>query len=331
MGGNERRDVVRVATGIARLLVCALSCVGFACAAGAQLVRIPHTFVSLSPPLGFTATRTFGGFENRRAGWMIRVEEFDPSENRLVEAFSSPARANALFGSEGIRIARIEQLALETGTVPLAIGVPKTPFGRELVKYMALMHDRGAALVVVMFNLSRSSTLGRSEVEAVLRSVKLDRPTTLPEWRVVLPFSFRDVAPFHMTNAGPGWAWLGAFDDDADRSKWLTVRIFWRFTETRPAETALENARRGRSLWGAEATIVEQRAEAFADGSGDFIVASADGRTAFHFLRVLPNQSEIGLSAVGESRAMEAARGAVMDIATSVELRESALGPVDAR
>jgi hypothetical protein len=67
---------------------------------------------------------------------------------------------------------------------------------------------------------------------------------------------------------------------------------------------------------------VEQRTEAFAGGQGDFIMASADGRTFLQFLRVLPDRTEVRFSAVGESRAIEDARDAVMDIASSAQLRE---------
>jgi hypothetical protein len=53
-------------------------------------VPVPHTFVSLPPPAGFTATRAFGGFENRRAGWTIRVRELGPEAYPgLAAAFSS--------------------------------------------------------------------------------------------------------------------------------------------------------------------------------------------------------------------------------------------------
>jgi hypothetical protein len=311
---------------IVRLLVCTLSCVGFAPAASAELVRVPYTLVSLSPPPGFTATRAFGGFENRRAGWMIRVEELDPSEYpRLVAAFSSPERANELFGPDGVRIMSIEQLALDSGDVPLAIGFQKAFFGRELVKYMALMGGRGADRrpVVIMFNVSRSSTFGRSDVETVLRSVKIDDPPTLSERVAQLPFRFREVPPFHTTNAGSGWVWLAAFDDADQAAKKVLITIRRDPTVNRPAETAQMNANLvSGSINNREATIVEQRAEAFAGGPGDFIMASADGRTVFRFLRVLPNHTAVGFSAVGESRAIEEARAAVMEIARSVELRE---------
>jgi hypothetical protein len=313
---------------IARLVVCALSCVGFACAADAQLVRIPHTFISLSPPPGFTPTRNFGGFENRRAGWMIRVEELAPTEYpRLGAAFSSPERANALFGPDGIRITRIERLALESGDVPLAMGVQKAFFGRELVKYMALLGDPRAEPVVVMFNLSRSSTLDRRGVEAVLRSVKIDRPTTVAEWRAVLPFSVREVPPFHMTRAGLYWAWLAAFDDALGPSNGLTIIIARNPTALQsdsPAGLAQSNVRGSLAGWG-EVTIVDERAEAFAGGPGHFIMASAGGRTVLYFLRVLPDHTFVRLTAAGESRALEDARAAIMDIAMSLELRETAV------
>lgn len=314
---------------IVRLLVRALSCIGFALAASAQLVRVPHTFVSLLPPPGFTATRAFGGFENRRAGWLIEVLELAPELwPEYAAAFSSPERATAVFDVNGIRITRIEQLALDSGEVPLAIGVSKA-FGRETLTYMALMGDRGAATVLITFGLSRSSTLGRSDVEAVLRSVKIDRPTTLAEWLAVLPFTFREVPPFRTTLAGSGptrassgFARLAAFDAADQSAKTLTIQIRWTPTDV-PVETAQTNAILIPGVLNSrEVTIVEQRAVGFAGGPGDFIMASADGRTVFQFMRVLPDHTRVQFSAVGESREIEDAREAVMDIASSVELRE---------
>jgi hypothetical protein len=309
---------------IGRLLVWALSCIDFAFAASAQLVRVPYTRVSLSPPPGFTATRAFGGFENRRAGWMIRVQDFDPAEYpRLAAAFSSPERANALFGSDGVHITDIEQLALDSGNVPLAIGVQES-IGRDWVKYMALMGGRGIDRrpVVIMLNLSRSSVLGRSDVETVLRSVKIDDPPTLAEQLAQLPFGFREVPPFHTTDAGPGWAQLAAIDAVDRSGKGLTIVIRRFPTVARPDETAETHAVLIRTSFSRAATILEQRAEAFAGGPGDFIMASADGRTAFYFMRVLPDRTFVWFTAVGESRAIEDARDAVTDIASSVELRD---------
>jgi hypothetical protein len=313
----------------ARLVACALSCAGFACVAGAQLVRVPHTFVSLSPPPGFTATRGIGGFENRRAGWVIEVLEVGADLwPHYTAAFSSPANANAAFGAAmGIRVERIEQLVLDSGEIPLALG--QSGFGRGFVTYTALMGDRRANPVFVTFGLRRSSALDRSDVEAVLRSVKIDTPTTLAEWLTVLPFTFREVPPFHTTRAesGPtrasdGFASLAASEDADQSAKTLTILIRWTPTDI-PAESAQTNASLLRGLLnGGEIRIVEQRAVGFAGGPGDFIVASADGRTAFQFLRVLPDHTQVRFSVVGESRAMQAAREALMDIAMSVEPRE---------
>lgn len=308
---------------IVRRLVCVLSCLSFASAAGAQLVRVPHTFVSLVPPPGFTATRAFGGFKSERAGCTIRVLELGPEAYAdLAAAFSSSERASAVFGREGIHIERIEQLALDSGVVPLAIGVQQAFLGRELVKYMALMGKRGAAPVVITFDVSRSSTFARSDVEAVLRSVMIDTPTTMAEWRSQLPFEFREVPPFHATDAGPGWAVLAAFDGSDASPNGLKIVIRRDPIVARPAETAQINRTLVRTSFSAEAKIVEQRTEAFAGGSGDFIMASADGRTFFQLLRVLPDRTEVRFTAVGESRAIEDVRATVMDIASSVELNE---------
>jgi hypothetical protein len=305
-------------------LAATLVLVGFAFAASAQLVRVPYTLVSLSPPPGFTATRAFGGFENRRAGWMIRVQDFDPAEwPRLAAAFSSTERANALFGSDGVHVTSIERLGLDSGDVPLAIGVQES-IGRDWVTYMALMGGRGVDRrpVVIMFNLSSSSTLGRSDVEAVLRSVKIDDPPTLAEKVAQLPFGFRELPPFRTTDAGPGWARLAAFDDSDASSDKTIITIRRNPIVARPSETAQVNHTFVLTSFSKAANIVEQRTEAFAGGSGDFIIASADGRTMFQFMRVLPDRTEVRFAAVGESGAIEDVREAVMDIARSVELRE---------
>jgi hypothetical protein len=194
-----------------------------------------------------------------------------------------------------------------------------------------------------MFGLKRSSTLGRSDVEAVLRSVKIDDPPTLAESVAQLPFEFREVPPFHTTLAGAGQVRLAAFDDDVDPSKWLTILIrYIGPTGNPPVEAAQLNALRLRSFstetyilehpeeFGPgplpefvvdEAKILEHRTEAFAGGPGDFIMASAGERTVFLFMRVL-DDTQVDFSATGESRAMEDAREAVMEIARSVELRE---------
>jgi hypothetical protein len=90
----------------------------------------------------------------------------------------------------------------------------------------------------------------------------------------------------------------------------------------RPDETAQMNHTLILTSFSKAAEILEQRTEPFAGGQGDFILASAEGRTFFQFMRVLPDRTEVRFSAVGESRAIEDVREAVMGIASSVELRE---------
>lgn len=324
VGGGS--DPVPGAMRIAGLLLCALSCLVFASAASAQqLVKVPGTSVSFSPPPGFTATRTFGGFRNRRAGWTIRVADFDPSAYPdLIAAFSSPESANRVFGPDGVRITSIEQLALDSGDVPLAIGVQKS-IGRDLVKYMALMGGQGVDRrpVVIVFNVRRSSAFDRSDVETVLRSVRIEDPPTLGEKLAQLPFSFQEVPPFRTIFVGPAGVVLAAGDDTDQSADRLLIRISRNPTVARPAETAQTNEDLIGTSLSREATIVERRTVAFAGGPGDFIMASADGRTVFQFMRVLPDKVDVRFSAVGESRAIEDVRGAVMDIASSVELRTS--------
>ena len=84
---------------IVRLLACALASLGVVSGAGAQLVKIPGTLVTLAAPQGFKVAQTFRGLENARAGSSITVEEFPASAfPELNAAFSSPKSVSTKFG-----------------------------------------------------------------------------------------------------------------------------------------------------------------------------------------------------------------------------------------
>src|SRR5690606_39047791 len=91
--------------------------------ADAQLIRVPRTSVTLTAPEGFKPAREFAGLENAETGATIRITELAPDAYaNLVEAFSSPKTASDRFASQGIRITRIEQLAVDGMQAPFAIG-----------------------------------------------------------------------------------------------------------------------------------------------------------------------------------------------------------------
>ena len=311
---------------IVRLLACALSSVGVVTVANAQLVQIPGTLVVLAAPQGFKVARTFSGLENARAGSSITVEELPPEAYpELNAAFSSPKSASTKFADQGVRITRIEPVALDSGQVPLAIG-GQAFNGREFTKYLALMGGprAGTNTVLIAFNLAGSSPLGRNDVEAVLRSVQIGRLPTLDEKLSQLPFKFRAVAPFRIVDAMPGAAAILSTAERVDpEGKKPTIVIGKVGTAASPAEVAQTNERELRNMPGfKDAPITEQKPAQYAGGPGHLISAAADGKTVLQFLRVLPGGSYVRLLASGETGAIEDARAAVLEIASSVELPE---------
>ena len=151
-------------------------CLGLVLDASAQLVPVPGTLVALAPPQGFALAHTFSGFENGRGGSSITVEEMPPNAAAdIVAAFSSPKGVTTRFASQGVRITRIDRVALDSGEAPLAVGEQSFK-GSEFVKYMTLLGGRdGKNTVLITFNLSASTALRQSDVEAVVRSVQIAR------------------------------------------------------------------------------------------------------------------------------------------------------------
>jgi len=309
---------------IVRLLGFAFASLGVVSGAGAQLVTIPGTLVTLAAPQGFKVAQTFRGLENVRAGSSITVEEYPASAYpELNAAFSSPKSASTKFGDQGVRITRIEPLALDSGQVPLAIGGQAFK-GREFVKYMALMGGprSGTNTVLISFNLAGATPLSRDEVEAVLKSVTIARVPTLEEKLSQVPFKFRAVAPFHVVDAMPGTAAILSTAETVDPAGKKPMIVIGKVgTGASPAEVAQANERELRSVPGfKDAPLAEQKAVQFAGGQGHFISAEAGGKSALQFLRVLPGGSEVRLLATGDTGAIEDARAAIAEIAGSVEL-----------
>ena len=293
--------------------------------ATAQLVAVPGTLVALAPPKGFTLARGFSGFENARGGSSITVEEMPPNAAAdIVAAFSSPKGVSTRFGSQGVRITRIDRVALESGDAPLAVGEQSFK-GSEFVKYMALLGGRdGKNTVLITFNLSAANPLSQADVEAVVRSVTIGRPATLSEKLTQLPFKFEASPPFHTADVMPGSAVILATLDGVDpQGKKPLVVIGKVPTSASPADNEQVNEREMRSVPGfREAPVTERRNTPFAGGSGNYISAAANGRTVIQFIRVLPGGSLVRLLATGDTPAIEGARQAILDIAGSVQLPE---------
>jgi hypothetical protein len=293
--------------------------------ASAQLVAVPGTHVALAPPQGFTLARDFGGFENKRGGSSITIEEMPPNTAaEITAAFSSPKAVSTRFASQGVRITRIDRIALDSGDAPLAVGEQSFK-GSEFVKYMTLLGGRdGKNTVLITFNLSASTTLRQSDVEAVVRSVTIGRVPSLSEKLAQVPFTFEPAPPFHTADAMPGTAVILATLDGVDPQGKKPLIVIGKVpTGASPAENEQVNESEMRSVPGfREAPVTERRNMPFAGGTGNFISAALNGRTVIQVVRVLPGGSLMRLLATGDTPAIEGARQAILDIASSVALRE---------
>jgi hypothetical protein len=312
-----------VAMRLVPILACVAVGLGLASSAGAQLVPVPGTLVAMAPPKGFTLARSFSGFENVRGGSSITVEEMPPSAAAdIVAAFSSPKSVTTRFASQGVRITRIDRIALDSGEAPLAVGEQSFK-GSEFVKYMTLLGGRdGKNTVLITFNLSAATPLRQSDVEAIVRSVTIGRPPSLSEKLAQVPFTFKAAPPFHTADAMPGSAVILATLDGIDpEGKKPSIVIGKVPTSASPAENEQVNEREMRSVPGfRDAPVTERRTTPFAGGSGNFISAAANGRTVMQFVRVLPGGSLVRMLATGDTAAIEGARESILEIASSVQL-----------
>ncbi len=295
-------------------------------AADAQVVPIPRSSVAMAVPQGFRIASKFAGLENPATGSTITVAEYPPEQySQLAAVFASPKTASTRFAAEGTRITRIDQVTLAAGQAPLAIGSQEDR-GRDVTKFIALLGgpETRTNSVVITFNLMRGSSLGRSDVDAVVRSVKLTRIPTLEEKLSSLPFTFDTAAPFHVADVLPGnTALITSYegqDPSGDKPVMLIARVA---TSASPAETAQTAEKAVRNMGGfRDAQIKEQAPVMFAGGEGRYIVAIAGQRTMLQFLRVVSGGSYIRLVARGETGALEQTTAAVKTIADSVRLRD---------
>ncbi|HZF29758.1 MAG TPA: hypothetical protein VE907_11600 [Gammaproteobacteria bacterium] len=304
----------------AALLLAALWGLGLVEPASAQMVQIPGTSVAMTPPPGFKLSRT--GLEDPDSGSSVSVAEM-PADGfaKLAATFASPKTASAGFAGQGIKITRIEQIAVEGGQIPLAIG-DQSQSGQQLTKYIAVMggpmlHTNA---VLITFNLTSTSRVRQGDVEAALKSVRLARVPTTEEKVAGLPFKFNAVAPFHTADVfSNGTALLTTYQGSDPAGAKPALMISRGSTQDGPDDMPKTNERMLRAMGGfADAEITEQKPVPFAGGDGHFMSAVAGGKTMLQFILVRSNGTFVRLVARGDTSAMEEARAVVAEIADSV-------------
>jgi hypothetical protein len=287
----------------------------------AQLVQVPNTSVALSAPQGFRIARSFPGLENTMTGSTIQIAEYPPEKYAETAAvFASPKTASTRYAGEGVRFTRIEPVSVEGGSLQLAIG-QQVKNGREFQKYITVLGGGDANAVLVTFTIGTPQAMSRSDVEAVVRSIKVKRLPTLEETLARLPFVFKAEPPFRFAAApDSNTATLATFDGN-DTTGLKPIAVITRVaTDALPSESATM-AQQSLKTMAPNAAIKERATVPFAGGQGAFVAAVVENRTVFLFLRVLPGGSYLQLLAVGETMAMADVRDAVKGLAASVDPR----------
>jgi hypothetical protein len=292
--------------------------------ASAQIVRIPGTSVAMTPPPGFRLSRN-GGLEDATGSSISVVEREPEGFAETIKNFASPKTASDGFAAQGIRITRIDQIALDTGQAPLAVGDQRQN-GMQFRKYISVLGGptANANTVLITFSVTATGTLRQSDVETALRSVKLTQIVTAAQKIAQLSFKFQAVAPFRAADVLPGnQALLTSFDGADPAGNKPMILIGTAQTSSTSKETPATAERVLRNMSGfADAEIKEQGPLAFAGGDGYFLSAVAGQRTMVQFLRVLSNGTYVRLVARGETSALDAVRPAIKEIADSVTIPE---------
>ena len=288
---------------------------------GQQTAKIPGTSVTMAVPAEFRLARGASRLEDA-AGSSILISELPPEAyTELAATFSSPKTASNGFAAQGVKITRIKQLEVDAGQIPVAIG-DQAQNGRQFKKYITVMGGQEVNTVQITFSIAGSNSLSESDVEAVLKSVKIAPIVTLQQKLAPLRFTFEAAAPFHTADVLGGNTALLTTYDGTDPSGMKPVAMISRApTNARPQDTPQEAERILRGMSGfADAALSEQKTVTFAGGDGYFIAAVANDRTMLQFVRILSNGTFVRLVARGETSAMEAARSGLTEIAESVAL-----------
>jgi hypothetical protein len=316
--------------GWVRHAACALGLLtlGLVSAGNAQPTRIPGTSVTMTAPPGFRVSRNPPGLQNAETGSSIVIAELPPeSYSEAAAVFSSPKTASNRYSGQGIRITRVEQLAVGAGQVPLAIG-GQAENGREVRKYITVMGgdaQSNTKTTLITFSIAAADPLRQSDVEAAVRSVALARVPTLDEKLARLPFTFKAIPPFRtvdVVNEGTG-AMLATFEGSDPSAAKPIIVISRAGTSAAPSDVPQMSERliRGMNEF-REAQVTEQKPTVFVGGEGYFMAAVSGNFGILQFTRVLPGGRYVRLFARGEPSALEAVRDAVAEIASSVAIPE---------
>ena len=283
--------------------------------AGAQQERLPirGTSVTLTPPPGFTASRTERGIENTSTGTKITISEAAAEAYAgLADRFKSAKSLTEGYADQNVTIRSVRTI---DGKIPFAIG-RQTKNGKDMTRYLALL--KGDKTVLVSFTIpDRSFT--EADAEAVLRSIELTPEPTLEDRLAELPFVFSAVQPYAVKDVINRQA--VNLEVAGDRAQ-PTITIGYGRSQALMGEEARVAVELVKNTGGyREAQITSQEATMFAGGNGYRVTAVIEDRTAVQYLRIVSGGGYIRLFARGTTSAIQNAEAVIAEIASSVEPR----------
>jgi hypothetical protein len=279
-----------------------------------ERLAIRGTSVTLTPPPGFTPSRSARGLENTATNTTIVISETAAQGYaELAQRFSSAKSLSDGYAQQKVTIRSLRRI---DGKIPFAVGRQAMNNGKEVTKYYALL--QGGKTVVVTFTLGDAS-FTEADAEAVLRSIEIAPEPTLEERLADIPFTFTAVAPYAVKNVIPRQA--VTLEVEGDGAQPVIVIGFGQSQalmgdEARVAIDLLRNTGGWR-----EAQITEQGPAMFAGGNGYIVKAVAENRTAIQYLRIVAGGGYLRLLARGETSAVQAAESVVTEVAGTVQPR----------
>lgn len=286
---------------------------------------VPGSLVRMAPPAGFLPAPNFAGFVTADGQASILVAELPAhSAPAVATLFNDLPSARHHFATQGVEIDRLQSIAADGITVPVAIG-RQAAHGHVFDKWVALYQGRRTVLVTVQAPTAHA--LAQPAALAALASVTLGSPASLDEALAALPFHATARPPFRVidTLAGAGMLMMaGERDVDPDGGQ---PRVIIASQLSLPAGSDDLGRLSGVLIGGTreiqQGTPLARQAVAFGGIDGERVTGSLpDGGRYVHYLALWPGRRYVRLVAIFPPGSDADAYEAVEAIARSVRFKD---------
>ena len=290
-----------------------------------DLVMVPGTSVSLSPPPDFILSEQFSGFVNPDDFSSIVLTEMPQAAyGELADIFSSsPEAITAAFAERGITldVETVSDIQIGEIQTSLVSGTQQVD-GLVIDKYFTLLGEESTVLLT--FNVIAPSQLSEADVIQTIQSIELNSPPSVEEKAAELPFTFEVAEPFQIFDVLAGSAVLLSPNGEPDPSgEAPLVIIASSLSAVVVSDQAAFAAQLLQQTDGfVDVNITDNSPVTFADGEGYLTQATRQDTTVFQYLRILPDGYYIRLVVTGNSTDLDAVMPAIQSIQSSVSVRE---------